>query len=255
MKKLHPFVAALYFLTSIPVTKEKVSLQTITRALWTFPFVGLFIGVLLSLVSCLRYIFFPGLLTAALILAAWVWITGALHVDGFIDCCDALLCPRTKKERLAILKDVSTGSFGVAGALLLFLVKFSTLISITPRALLIALPLAAVSGRSAILYVMYRFPPARSEGLGASFKKMIRKRDLVISLVLFLVISFVCPFFQSPLYLGIVVLGVCIVFLELFGHWVLRRIPGFTGDVYGAACELTEAAVLITTAVVVGGAG
>jgi adenosylcobinamide-GDP ribazoletransferase len=66
-------------------------------------------------------------------------------------------------------------------------------------------------------------------------------------------ITFAAPLFGCPFYLGFIVLIVCLLFLELFGRWVLRRIPGFTGDVYGAACELTEAAALITAAVVLRG--
>lgn len=250
MKREYPLTAAFYFLTSIPVTKKNVPLEDIARGLWAFPFVGLFIGVVLSLVNLLRFIFFPDILLISLLLVTWVWITGALHIDGFIDCCDALLCPRTKTERLAILKDVSTGSFGVAGAVLLFIVKFSALLSVPGIPLLILLPLSAVTGRSAILYVMYRFPYARQEGLGKLFRDNIKTRDLFVCLVVLLCITSGCSFFRCPVYLGIITLVTCITFSELFGRWVLSKIPGFTGDVYGAVCELTEVVTLITAVVV-----
>ncbi len=38
------------------------------------------------------------------------------------------------------------------------------------------------------------------------------------------------------------------LFTLLFARWVLRRISGFTGDVYGALCELVEATVLLAWA-------
>lgn len=250
MKRTHPLIAALDFLTSLPFTRRKVSLEDVSRGLWSFPFIGLFIGIILSLISLLSFFSFPDILAGAIILAVWVWITGALHVDGFIDCCDALPCPRTKTERLAILKDVSTGSFGVTGALLLFIVKYSALLSIHRVDLLPILPLSAVTGRSAMLYVMYRFPYARKEGLGKLFKENVKKRDLIISLFVLLCTGVSCSFFRCPFYLGFITLGTGLLFLELFGHWVLTRIPGFTGDVYGAACELTEVITLITAAVV-----
>ncbi|MBN2534098.1 MAG: adenosylcobinamide-GDP ribazoletransferase [Spirochaetales bacterium] len=248
MKRTHPLIAAFYFLTSFPGTKKSVPLEDIARGLWAFPLIGLFIGIILSLITLLAFILFPSVLATAIILAAWVWITGALHVDGFIDCCDALLCPRAKRERLAILKDVSAGSFGVTGALLLFIVKYSALSSIPLNALFVLIPLSAVAGRSAMLYVMYRFPYAREEGMGKLFKDKITIKDIMISLVVIFCIAPGCILFHCPFYLGFITPVICLLFSELFGRWVVSRIPGFTGDVYGATCELTEVITLITAA-------
>jgi cobalamin synthase len=60
--------------------------------------------------------------------------------------------------------------------------------------------------------------------------------------------------FSLPLYTGFIMAAAAILWSELFGRWVLCRIPGFTGDVYGAACELAELVTLITGALLLGGA-
>jgi adenosylcobinamide-GDP ribazoletransferase len=250
MKRAHPLIAALYFLTRLPVTKKKIPWEDVAGGLWAFPFAGLIIGIALSLASILIHAFFPPALGSALILLCWVWITGALHIDGLIDCCDALLAPKTAKERLEILKDVSTGSFGVAGAVLFLIIKYGAIASIMPGALLIVLPLSAVTGRSAMLYVMYRFPYARKTGLGKVFKDRVRLKDIVLSLAVLLSISITVFLFPCPFYLGFASLPAALLLCELFGRWVLKRIPGFTGDVYGATCEIVETAILIFATVV-----
>ena len=87
------------------------------------------------------------LLPAALVLAAWAALTGALHLDGWADCCDALFVPVSRERRLEIMKDPRLGGFGAAGLILLLLVKLAALQGIMagPHALpaLIAIPALA----------------------------------------------------------------------------------------------------------------
>lgn len=248
MKTTNPFIAAFYFLTSLPVTRKEVPFEAVARGLWTFPFIGVCIGIFLSLVSIPGSLVLPPLLLPGVILLIWVWITGALHLDGFIDCCDGLLAPKTKEERLLILKDVATGSFGVVGAILLLLIKFLALASISIHMLPIILVMSATAGRSAILYVMFRFPYAREKGLGKIFKSSITLRDIIISLAVLSGIAGICFFFYSRTFIGFILIGSALICCEVFGFWVLKRIPGFTGDVYGAACELVETVTLVTAA-------
>ena len=63
------------------------------------------------------------LLAAALVLVVWAALTGALHLDGWADCCDALFVPVDRARSLEIMKDPRVGGFGVVGLMLLLLVK------------------------------------------------------------------------------------------------------------------------------------
>lgn len=46
-------------------------------------------------------------------------------------------------------------------------------------------------------------------------------------------------------WLGLAVVGVAVVTTAAVAAFVLRRLPGLTGDVYGALCELLETLTLL----------
>ncbi|MCS7287031.1 MAG: adenosylcobinamide-GDP ribazoletransferase [Anaerolineae bacterium] len=233
------FVVAMQFLTRLPLPKREVSLEEVGRAAWAFPLVGILMGLLLLGSNwALSFIFSP-LLKAALVLALWIAVTGALHLDGFVDCCDALLPPRPPEVRLEILRDTHVGAFGVVGAVILLLVKFAALETCVTEGKQVALLLAPPLGRWAMVYAMVHYPAARASGVGKVVKEATGWRTLVGATLLVLLILPVRP---VEITLSFVLTW---LFTVLFAHWVLGRIRGFTGDVYGALCELTEVIILL----------
>ena len=132
-----------------------------------FPLVGLILGLLLAAAGRLFSLLLPQEVAAGLVLTLWVGLTGMLHLDGFMDSCDGLLPPRDPSRRLEIMKDSRVGAFGVVGAILLLLLKFSSLSALpSHQAGLVAVPVLA---RWAITWVMARYPLARAEGLSVFF--------------------------------------------------------------------------------------
>src|SRR3990172_5460697 len=112
--------------------------------------------------------FFPlvGLLVAALLLSLWILLSGALHLDGFLDACDGLFGGRSPEQRLHIMRDEAIGAFAFAGGAILLLLKFTALQETAPAALL----LAPTLGRWAMALCIVAFPYARPEGLGSAMK-------------------------------------------------------------------------------------
>ena len=126
------FMVAMQFLTVIPpVIKRQFTPQEMGRAVAYYPLVGLVIGGVLVVARRLFALFLPPLPAAALLLAVWVLSSGALHIDGFLDSLDGLLGGFTPESRLTILRDEHKGAFAVAGGILLFLVKFTAVVSPT----------------------------------------------------------------------------------------------------------------------------
>jgi len=239
------FLAAMKFLTVLPpVIKRLFTPQEMGRAVGYYPLVGLFIGVILAGADRLFALILPPLLSAALLLVVWVLSSGALHADGFLDSLDGLLGGFTPESRLSILRDEHKGAFAVAGGILLFLVKFAALYSLagwrTP-----ALLLAPMLGRWSMALAIVVFPYARPEGLGKVMKDNAGWMQAGLATLFMLPAAWLAAGWMG------LAAGAAAALVGLLVVWfTLRRIPGLTGDIYGALCELVETATLLVFCVI-----
>jgi adenosylcobinamide-GDP ribazoletransferase len=164
VKPLRPFLIALQFLTRLPVhLPEKPNEHAIGQSLLYYPLVGLLLG---SLLAALAWAMRDSstMLHAALLLAIWVMMTGALHLDGLADSADAWAGGQGNRERtLAILKDPYCGPVAVVVLILLLLVKFASLEALAAQHEELPLLFAPLVGRTALLYPAARphAPPPR----------------------------------------------------------------------------------------------
>lgn len=234
---IRPLLVALQFLTAIPIRMSfEVSSRLMGRAMAWFPLVGLVIGGILGLVDLgLRWVL-PPTVRAALVVTLWVMLTGALHLDGLMDCCDGLLAARAPERRLDILRDSRVGAFAVVGAVCLLLVKFAAVSELSPASRLGALFVVPALSRAAVVYAVRAYPYARpGPGLGQIFRDGLTWREVAIAAVTAVLAALV-----ALGWLGVVLAGVIWVITAAIAWWVRSRIPGLTGDVYGAINELTE---------------
>ena len=151
-----------------------------------FPLVGLVLGGCLVVGDYLLSQIWPPALAAGGVLGIWVLFTGALHLDGFVDCCDALLVAKAPEERLDILHDVHAGTFGIVGVVLLLLSKYTGVSAGCSYGDLlgVALFIAPVLSRWAMVYAAVVYPYGRPGGtLGGMFALQVKRRSLVISSV------------------------------------------------------------------------
>ena len=90
------------------------------------PAAGLLVGALWALAAYALGSFdrLPAL-RAAVLAALPFLLTGFLHLDGFMDCCDAILSRRDLPARQKILKDSHVGSFAVVSTIFLLLGAFA----------------------------------------------------------------------------------------------------------------------------------
>jgi len=208
------------------------------RAAGWYPLVGLVIGLLVAAVWMVSSWALPPLVCAGLALAAWIILTGGLHLDGLADCCDGLLHPSNAERRLAIMKDPHLGAFGVMGLGLALLLKFAALASLPPDRAPLAILLAASLARWVILLAGTQ-PLARPGGMGADFTSGLNKSALAWGAVIPLVLT-ALPGPQGLLALAITLLA-ALGLLRL----ARARIGGVTGDVFGLLVETTEIITLI----------
>lgn len=235
---MESLLIALQFLTRIPVNYRLTDNDAaLGRSVLYYPLVGFLIGVLLSFLVLLLS-GTPDIVAAAVVLSAWVFLTGGLHLDGLADCADAWVGGLGNEQRsLRIMKDPAAGPIAVLVLLLVMLVKFTALFVLIQRNDLIPLMLAPLLGRCAILLLMlstpYVSPKGMAEKLLANLPFGEARTVVVISLAF------------AGLFMGWAnVLLACGVLLWV-RYAALTRLGGATGDVYGAAVELIEMAGLL----------
>ncbi len=239
-----PLAAALQFLTVIPpLVRRPFTPRELGYSVGWFPLVGLFLGAFLAGLDWLLALAFPPGVTTALVLTAWVLSTGALHLDGFLDTCDGLFGGRTPEDRLRIMRDERVGAFAVTGGILLMLLKYAALASNPER--LLPLIAAPVIGRWGMAAAVVIYPYARPEGLGRVIKDNTNWwQNCFAGTMMGVVVS--VPVAVSGDWRAVLaaVLAMALSFVVVDGL-VLRRLPGLTGDIYGALCELLETMVLL----------
>ena len=224
------------------------------RALPWFPLVGALLGLALVILDWALSFVFPLEIRAVALLAFDALVTGMLHLDGFVDCCDALLGTRTTERRLAILRDSRVGAYGAVGGALLMIARFAALTSLVGPSRVLALLAAPIIGRWGMVYAVTRYRYARDSGAGAPFRGrgavhlVLASGSLLILLagVAFTVGSSLRMSMAASFILTEALLLAALLVLFVWLAWASRRLSGgLTGDTYGAACVLLELTVLV----------
>ncbi|WP_337078008.1 adenosylcobinamide-GDP ribazoletransferase [Acinetobacter pittii] len=234
-----PFWIALQFLTVLPIElKTMPTAQQNGRAILFYPLVGVMIGGILFLISCLL-VKLPVLLLTVIIMTLWVWLTGGLHLDGLADTADAWVGGFGDKLRtLQIMKDPSCGPIGVLSLVIICLLKFVLIYVLIEQHQTLFLVLVPVLGRIVPSILFLTTPYVREKGLGRSLTDHLPKTAswIITGFVLLL-----------PLYWewqGLIAVIGFLISLIYLRHLFIKRIGGITGDTVGAAIELSETVLL-----------
>jgi adenosylcobinamide-GDP ribazoletransferase len=241
-----PFWIALQFLSSLPIRLPGMPQpQELGRSLLFYPLVGVLFGVLLLALNALLD-GAPLMLHAALLLTAWVLLSGGLHLDGLADSADAWLGGFGDRERtLTIMKDPRSGPIAVVTLVLVLLLKFSALMALIENHQPLGLLLAPLIGRAAMLGLFLGTPYVRAGGLGQALADHLPCKA---GQQVLLVSALVCVLLAGVS--GFKALLVAAVGFFWLRHLMLRRLGGTTGDTAGAMLELLEVAVLVAVVVV-----
>jgi adenosylcobinamide-GDP ribazoletransferase len=238
-------LAAFQFLTILPpIIRRPFTPEELGRSVAFYPVVGLAVGGALTATALLGF-FLPSSIIAGLILAVWVVSTRALHLDGWMDACDGLFGGFTPERRLEIMRDSRVGAFGVAGGALLLIVEYGALQATiaAPIDRIAPLMLAPVLGRWIVALAITLFPYARAEGMGRAMKDHARWPQAVIATLVTVVVAWLA----AGVY-GLIEMIVALAVGGLAVWFALRRVPGLTGDLYGALCMAVEVVVLVCLA-------
>jgi len=241
MKKLYKgFIMALSMFTVLPTPYIEWDDGGVKNMMKFYPIIGLIVGVIWSFIYYLISFFNVSIiLKSAIIMIVPFCVTGMLHLDGFMDVCDAILSRRDKEEKLRILKDSTIGAFSVISLIILFFLQFGGVFSIleksAPIYILILIPIVS---RSAVAYFLLSRTTIKESTLGSYFKKGTNATDttiMIVSLLIMYIISFELLNNYGILLVSLIILGVI---------WAVEKCKkefgGISGDVAGFALVIGE---------------
>jgi adenosylcobinamide-GDP ribazoletransferase len=243
-------------LTAIPVpAPSHIDRPVAGRAMALAPLTQLpMVAALLLWGWAVRGLPVPPLLAAATALVALTLSTRAMHLDGLADTADGLSASYDRDTALEVMHRGNIGPSGVAAVALVLLVEAAALASLltTGRGILLGC-LSLLASRHLLAWACANgVPSARPKGLGATVAGTVHPGVAGLAFVVLLGFSLLTaswaglPLLSGPAVLGGAALGGAAVI-----HRAVRRFGGITGDVLGAVIEVSFAAALTASAVLV----
>ena len=262
--------------SAVPCPYHKWHEESRKAMLAMLPLVGMMLAVIVCIVWwLLDLIGAPAILTGAVLTALYFIANGFIHLDGFMDCSDAILSRRPElEERQRILKASDVGAFAVISVMLMSLIFAASMMTLVEdfslqRAsiLVVIMIISRAFGADAVL----RKPPMKTSQYvdldeaasltlepGEMKKKKAREQSaLNLALIIPLLIIFnVFRECSDGLVFTICHIAViCIVSVVAYGvgAYARKQLGGMNGDIAGYMIVMSEtigilsAAILATT--------
>lgn len=250
MNGFYSLLIAVSMYSKVPVPSVRWSRERMGYVMCWFPIVGVFVGIALLIwtkVGCLLHISpeMLGIVAAALP----VLVTGGIHMDGFLDTCDALSSYGEREKKLEILKDPHIGAFGVMACGLYLLIYAGVMCELAKRGILLLAAPAFVMERAFSGLSVVFFPCAKNSGLAAAFSDGAKRRAAAVCLSLWLAASFLLALQMSRhtgkgLAFAAGLLAVQGALFIWYRYKSGKEFGGITGDLAGWFLQLCEGASL-----------
>ncbi len=231
----------------IPVPKTEWNESNMRYVFCFFPLIGAVIGgIIWVLGNFLINISCGNLLFGCVMSAAPVFITGGIHLDGFLDTLDAINSYGDKEKKLEILKDPNSGAFAIIGGIVYFILSVGFWSEIHIKELNI-IPFGYVLSRAFCAIGAVLFPPAKKTGLAAVFGSCADKFKVTVTMIIFIVIDLILVVYID--FIGGFFMMASAVLCFLYHYFnCFKNFGGITGDLSGyflQMCELIFIIVLV----------
>ena len=244
------FLMAISMFTVIPLPRYEWDDEGGKNIMKFYPAIGLIVGLIWYVVFRVLTLLGASIMviTAITLITPFI-LTGMLHLDGYMDVCDALLSRRDKQEKLRILKDPHTGAFSVISVVMLFVVNFSGLYTVISNSInnntinnintsAVGLILIPIISRSLMGYLLLSKDSMKGSSLGAFFKQGTGKVDRFILLAC-LTISSIIAIFIFGIY-GVIMRLAMILVSTFLVNSAAKEFDGMSGDSAGYGLVIAE---------------
>ena len=224
--------------TAIPNPYKKWDSALYPLMLVCLPVIGLVAGAIWMLAAWLISLAGGlGLVGAAVMTVMPYLLTGFIHLDGLMDCADAILSRRSIEERRKILKDSHVGSFAVISVLILMLLTFSLFSEANLAGKLLCLIFIPTVSRASAALAILVFKPMEGSGYAKMFSNDGRKGHVAALCVLLIVFAALPAVIYG-------LSGVCTAAVFIGSFVVLlagrKNLGGMSGDIAGASITIGE---------------
>ena len=241
--------ALLAFFTVLPM--RNVSLLQAASSVYLLPLVGLVTGLPGAAMLLLGYVL-PPAVAATLALSAVLLAAGLHHSDGVLDTGDALMVRGSRRRRREVLKDSRVGIGGIGALFFVYapmVAALSALGGVSPVRAALALLAGEAAVRSTMLLLLAFGKPAEATSSSVAFVESIvgKHRIFGVALALLLPFSLMLP-------LGVVaaLAALAVPLVVVLGLRVANAaFGGISGDLVGAAGELTRMLVLVALSAII----
>ena len=213
-------------------------------ALAWLPFIGAVVGALAGSGAYAVSLIAPHPLAVATAFGLSIVLTGAVHLDGFLDGCDAFFASVPAQRRLEILKDPRHGTFAIAGFGVVGALWLAALWALSPAAYPLTLALTGAAARWSVVIHALWFAYGR---VGAPTRAFERRPPLPLLAVGAVLVAGLAFALRAP---GWAAAAAALVVAAGAITWARARLGGgLVGDAYGFAIVIAEVAALIALAV------
>lgn len=275
MKKyIRGFLMAWGNFSAVPCPYHKWHEESRKAMLAMLPLVGLMLAVIVCVAWwLLDLIGTPAILTGVVLTALYFIANGFIHLDGFMDCSDAILSRRPELgERQRILKASDVGAFAVISVMFMSLVFAASMItlaeefSLEKASMLVVIMLVS---RAFSVDAVFRKPPMKTSQyvnldedgevtLGPDEKKKKKAREQgALNLAMVIPILIIYNVFKESAdgiafsICHIVVICVVALVASGAGTYARKQLGGMNGDIAGYMIVMSETVGVLAAAVLV----
>lgn len=218
------------------------------------PGVGVVVGVLwMALYAVIDWLVLPPMI-ASLIMIYYIFaVCGFMHMDGFMDCNDAIMSRRPLEDRQRILKDSLVGAFAVVTAIFLILgwfaamtttIENNTLNTVDLNLLLIPVLSRGVSG----FHVLTCKPIGHSQYV-KDYEDKSRIKYRIAVILQMAVIATAAIFLGTDPTATMIVAATVIASCSLSIFYARKNLGGMSGDIAGYGICISELAGMLALAI------
>ena len=246
---LDSLLMAFSLYSKIPVPQRQWNEKSMKYCICFLPLVGVVIGAAqFGAFVVLGRLAFGSVFRGALLAALPVLLTGGIHMDGYLDTCDAMHSYGSREKKLEILKDPHVGAFAVIGGIVYFALSMGIWAE-AGEGQILTMCLGFPFSRALSAFAALTFPKARKDGMlrgetdpaaGGSAAAMAGVSLLLGGLILW-----------TGRGSGIAALLGALAVFGYYKRMAVRQFGGTTGDLSGwftQCCELVTAGAVAAAA-------